>query len=399
MSSLLTALETSLTFDRAAMEAVLARVQAVCPAKSPRPVLQLVRLVTDPEAGAFLEATDLEVSIRHRILGVVGHEPMNVLLPPGRFHAMLRAKGEDGGKEAKAEEVTITLMDGGKAVRIAGRRWKFDLPTEDPAGWPALPDFTAADYHAVAAADLQRAIRRTVYATDVDSTRYALGGCLIEAEPDTLAMVGTDGRRLSKQIVTAEAEGTGFPAGQAVVPVKALKLIERILDADDPPVHLTLQAHEAQAWQSPSRLLLRTDAADVSALLTEGRFPRYQDIIPASCATTVTVEAGALLDATDQARIATSDESRGIDFAFAGDLLTLSAQAADVGSGECTCPIATVGGPPVTVTLDGRYVIDCLKPLDRRAVCRIELTDPKSAVVLKTDDRFLAVLMVLTRDR
>ena len=72
-----------------------------------------------------------------------------------------------------------------------------------------------------------------------------------------------------------------FPEGDAptvggspVIPVKALKLIERNLDDDDPPVHLAIQAGTSA--------LIRTDRAVIYTRLVEGRFPRYQDVFPAN---------------------------------------------------------------------------------------------------------------------
>src|SRR6202011_1260363 len=107
--------------------------------------------------------------------------------------------------------------------------------SEDPDLFPEVPDFAATSYHAVAAADLRKLIRRTIFATDVESTRYALGGVLVELTAETITMVGTDGRRLARAIAPAEAEhGAQNPTGSPVIPVKALKLIERNLDDDDP---------------------------------------------------------------------------------------------------------------------------------------------------------------------
>ena len=93
-----------------------------------------------------------------------------------------------------------------------------------------------------AAADLKKLIRRTIFATDVESTRYALGGVLVELTVESIAMVGTDGRRLARMSATAEAENNPPPpGGSPVIPVKALKVIERNLADDDLPVHLSFQ--------------------------------------------------------------------------------------------------------------------------------------------------------------
>ena len=76
------------------------------------------------------------------------------------------------------EELAVEVQDDQLIVR--GLHAQFKLPSEDPALYPEVPDFAATAYHVVAAADLKRLIRRTIFATDVESTRYALGGVLVE---------------------------------------------------------------------------------------------------------------------------------------------------------------------------------------------------------------------------
>ena len=51
------------------------------PARSPKPILQNVKLIADEEDGSVLMGTDLEVGIRHRVLGVRIEQPGAVILP------------------------------------------------------------------------------------------------------------------------------------------------------------------------------------------------------------------------------------------------------------------------------------------------------------------------------
>ena len=74
---------------------------------------------------------------------------------------------------------------------------EFSLPVEEANLFPEIPDFGATSYHVISAADLKKLIRRTIFATDVETTRYALGGVLVELTAESIAMVGTDGRRLA----------------------------------------------------------------------------------------------------------------------------------------------------------------------------------------------------------
>ena len=367
--------------NREGLLAGFGMVGGVVPARSPKPILQNVKLVADAEEGSILMATDLEVGIRYRVLGVKVDQPGSAILPTQRMSSILRTSGDD----------ELFLDSSADQLLVRGLHAQFKLPSEDPQLYPEVPDFAAASYHVVAAADLKRLIRRTIFATDLESTRYALGGVLVELTPESITMVGTDGRRLARMSAPAEAENNAeAPAGQPVVPVKALKLIERNLDDKDPPVHL--------AFQGGTAVLVRTDRAVIYSRLVEGRFPRYQDVFPSGVEIKIPMEVGPLLSAVEQASIVTSEESRGVDFRFGDGLLKLVSQAADVGSSDVDLPIR-YDGKPVEITFDPRYLTDALKTLEPSAPITAELIDHKNAAVFRTEDQYSYVVMPLTRER
>ena len=229
--------------NREALLTAFGMVSGVVPARSPKPILQNVKFIAAADGGSVLMGTDLEVGIRHQVLGVTVERPGSVILPTAQTGSILRTSAE--------AELAIETDDEHLVVR--GLHSEFTLPVEDVHLFPEVPDFAAISYHVVAAADLKKLIRRTIFATDIESTRYALGGVLVELTSESIAMIGTDGRRLARMAAPAETENdppelAGFP----VIPVKALKLIERNLADDDPPVHLM--------FQSGTAVLMRTEA-------------------------------------------------------------------------------------------------------------------------------------------
>src|SRR5690349_21265671 len=259
--------------NREELLAAFGMVGGVVPARSPKPILQNVKLVADPDGGSILMATDLEVGIRYRVLGVKVDQPGSVILPTQKTQSILRTSGD--------EELAIEV-DGDSLV-IRGLHAEFQMPGEDPDLFPEVPDFAATSYHVIAAADLKRLIRRTMFATDVESTRYALGGVLVELTSESITLVGTDGRRLARMSAPAEMEGDqALPTGTPVIPVKTLKLIERNLSDDDPPVHLSIQSGTAA--------FVRSESAVIYSRLVEGRFPRYQDVFPSTVEVKIPLE-------------------------------------------------------------------------------------------------------------
>jgi DNA polymerase-3 subunit beta len=367
--------------NREGLLAGFSMVSAVVPARSPKAILQNVKLIADPEGGSTLLATDLEVGIRYRVLGVKVDQRGAVILPTQHFGQILRTSTDE----------ELALESSADHLMVRGLRFQFKLPADDPDTFPDVPDFTASAYLVVPAADLRRAIRRTVFATDVESTRYALGGVLFELGAETLTMVATDGRRLARQVIACDTEGEAKPpGGQPVVPVKALKLLERNLHDEDPPVHLAFQGNNA--------ILVRSERAVIHSKLVEGRFPRYQDVFPTHVEAKVPLEAGSLLRAVEQASIVTSDESRGVDFLFGSGVLKLVSQAPDQGSSDVELPI-NYEGKALEITFDPRYLADALRTLDEDAALTGEFIDSKNAAVFKTDDRYTYVVMPLTRER
>ncbi len=67
-------------------------VSGVVPARSPKPILQNVKLVADADEGSVLMGTDLEVGIRHRVLGVKVERPGSVILPTTQIGSILRTE-------------------------------------------------------------------------------------------------------------------------------------------------------------------------------------------------------------------------------------------------------------------------------------------------------------------
>jgi DNA polymerase III subunit beta len=364
--------------DRKQLLKAFTMVSGVVPTKSPKPILMNVKLTVGEES--TLQATDLEVGIRHRVLGVKIDGGGCVILPTGRFQSILATSRDD--------ELDIETTN--DVLKITDMHSKFSLPSEPSELFPEVPEFKASSYYIVAAADLKRLIKRTIFATDCESTRYAMGGCLIELFPESISMVATDGRRLAKMTAACDVEGA--PKHQVilpVIPVKALKLIDRNLADDDPPVHIVI---------GDGNVMIRTEHAVIWSRLLEGRFPKYQDVFPSVAEVKIPLVVGQLLGAIEQASIVTSEESRGVDFTFESYVLRLASSSAEVGKSLIELPI-DYQGLTVEITFDPRYIADALKTLDPDSTVTIDLIDAKNAAVLRTDDGYSYVVMPLTRDR
>jgi DNA polymerase III subunit beta len=368
------------TCEREALLAAFQTASAVVPSRSPKPILQNIKLEVS-DSSAILLGTDLEIGIRIQVPGVQSQVSGSAILPLGRFGSILRENSDD----------VLHIESDGEATTVRGDRSEFKLPAENPQEFPAVADFTETAYHELPARLLRELIRRTIFATDNESSRYALGGVLLEMSSDKITGVGTDGRRLAKMEVPAKSVG-GHQSGDnmTIVPTKAMQLIERAMTDGDAEIQIAARANE---------VLVRSPRATIYSRLVEGRFPKWRDVFPQRSGTTkIELTVGPLHSAVRQAAIVTSEESRGVDFGFQDGSLILSGRAAERGQSRVELPIA-YGGPALSITLDPRFVSDFLKVLEPEKVITIELKDAESAAVCTTDDGYGYVIMPLARDR
>ena len=102
--------------------------------------------------------------------------------------------------------------------------------------------------------------------------------------------------------------------------------------------------------------------------------------------------------AVRQAAIVTSEDRRGVDFAFGEGKVLLAGHGAELGESHIELPIA-YDGAPLAITLDPRYASDFLRVLDPEQTFVLELRDAESAAVCRTDDGYGYVIMPLAREQ
>jgi DNA polymerase-3 subunit beta len=232
-------------------------------------------------------------------------------------------------------------------------------------------------------------IQRTIFAADVESARYSLGGLLLEFLEDGLHMAATDSRRLATcHLPCGRCGDASPPAQRPIVPSKAMSLIDKSIADGEQDVHIAVHHNDIQ---------VRTGGITLYSRLVEGRFPAYKEVIPRDSTRRIELVAGPFLSAVRQAKIVTNEESRGVDFTFEGDTLTLSSVGADIGSSRIELPVS-YGGAALTVTFDPNFVADFVKAFDSACPISLEMTDENSAALFRAEEHYQYVVMPLARD-
>ncbi|APZ95300.1 DNA polymerase III subunit beta [Fuerstiella marisgermanici] len=368
-----------LTCDRALFSAAFQTAASAVPARTPKDVLRNVYMHLGT-GGVEVVGTDQEVAIRYKVDGVTTTSTGEALLPTARVSPILR--------ELQDEQFEIVVEEQSLMIKAASSQ--FRLSSEDPRDFPPVPEFDATDYYRIPANVFRQIIRRTSFATDVESTRYALGGLLLEFDEGKVTVAATDSRRLAVATAACETEGSPkAPEKTTVVPTRAMALLERSIDGSEEFVDVAVREND---------VLMRSGRCVIYSRLVEGRFPKYRDVIPQSGSISIMQTAGPFHAAVRQAQIVTDEESRGVDFTFDKAKLTMSSRAQDIGESKIELPIE-YDHEEIKITFDPRYVADFLKVLTPETLVELQLISAEHAAVFRVEDSYTYVIMPLSQSR
>jgi len=344
----------------------------VVAARTPKPVLQCVK-VTAADDKLTLSATDLEVAIRYSDSQVQIEQPGEALLPADKFRDIVRESVDD----------TLSISLDGDSAQIKGHDSRFKIYTQAVSEFPPVPDFEGESDFEMPGGQLKHLIAQTLFAAARESTRYAFNGVLIVAKGKKILFVSTDGRRL------AQAQGDLSSAGKipkeglkAIVPTKALNLVDKLID--DPEEAVAFKIRENQA-------IFHTSSATLTTNLVEGQFPPYEDVIPKDTDKKMTAATQDFASAIRRAALLTTEESKGVRLAFTKKGLKLTSRSPESGEAEVNFA-CKFEGSDVEIGFNPNFLTDALRVVDTDEIA-LELTAPNRPGLLRGGPNFLYVIM------
>lgn len=295
---------------------------------------------------------------------------MEVLLPTQRVQAILR--------EAKDDKVFLDVGKNYVVIQAGGS--KFRLATEDVQDFPPVVAEMPEECWEVPGHVFIAACRRTTFAIDDNSTRYAMGG--VSIDDMQFCFVATDSRRLAVQSVVMKARGVSGPSGDSnVVPERLLNIVERLVQDGD-VVLISLAG---------SAVMIQTGHTIVSAQKVIGRFPKWQTVVP-RYSNKIALPVGGLTAALRKAVICTSEENRGVWMRIVGGMLRLTSEAAEIGSSDVELTVET--GVDFEAKVDPKYLLDMLKALPSEETIEMSFGTADDALLFRRDG-YQYVLMPL----
>jgi DNA polymerase-3 subunit beta len=344
----------------------------VVAARTPKPVLQCLKLTADGNS-LTVAATDLEVAIRYRDNQVQIEQQGETLVPADKLRDIVRESIDD----------TLSIEITGDNANIRGQDSHFKIYTQKATDFPPIPDFEGKPDVQISGGTLKQLIGQTLFAAAKESTRYAFNGVLVVVKAKKISLVSTDGRRLAMaKGDLAPGDNLDKEGKKAIVPTKALQLIEKLID--DPEELVGIQIRENQ-------VIFHTSSATLTSNLVEGQFPPYDDVIPKDVDKKMSASTADFSSAIRRAALLTTEESRGVRLAFSKKGLVLTSRSPEAGEATINFPCKFEGGD-IEIGFNPLFLVDALRVVNTDEVS-LEMTAANRPGLLKAGANFLYVIM------
>lgn len=355
--------------NRSALMEVLGVASSVVPSRSTKDLLKCVRLSATDD-GLLISATDLEIGVRGGIRQVEVKATGDCLIPADKLVQIARESIDE----------TLTIEADGDKCHIRGTDSHFEIYTQDPMEFPPVPDLEDEADLEIEGEALHVLIERTVFSVAKENTRYAINGVLWEKEAKKLSLVATDGRRLAWS--SGSATKTVGDEGRAIVPVKTVSVLQRILGNSEGPVAVRL---------TENQFVARAGEYVVGSALVEGHFPQYREVVPKDCDKKIEVNTEEFLSAVRRAALLTNEHSKGVRVRVAEGQLVLSSRAPEQGEATISMPIE-YDGPALEIGFSPVFLSEALRVAGSPTV-QLELKDADRPGLLRVGQGFLYVIM------
>ncbi len=241
--------------------------------------------------------------------------------------------------------------------------------------YPVFPTYNAHNFIKIEAPILKEMIDKTIYSVSSDETRYHLNGVYFEALPGQgFKMVATDGHRMS--LVSRQITEGKFQGNQGVIiPRKGLNEIRKVLEGVDSFVEIAIEG---------SQFILKSNSTTLMIRLIEGKYPNYQQFIPAKLTQKVRIDRESFLTSLKRVSLLANQKSRAVMLNLTKNKMEISSHNPELGDAKEEIEVGYTG-TDMKIGFNAKYIQDVLNSMQQKEI-DFELNDGLSPGLMRPHD-------------
>ncbi len=355
-----------ITVSRQDLVRELTATQSVVERKTTIPILS--NFLIEAEGDRLnITATDLDQAIRTSA-AVKVKKPGACTIPARKLYDYIKLLPEG--------DISIKLLEN-HWVQIRSGRSNTKMVGMARANYPQVPEFPTVAATSISTLALKTLIARTIFAISNEESRYTLNGALLVIKAESLAMVATDGHRLSYVEKPNELLEGISGEKRVLIPRKALQELQQLLGNSD--------ADKVEFADDEHTLFFRVGHRTLSTRKLSGQFPNFEAVMPRDNTKFAVVRSSELSAAIQRVAQFADERSGAIKLRLEGNELKISSNSAESGESEDTID-TPYSGDPIAVGFNSVYILDFLKALGNEGEVRLEFKDSQSAGQMRPED-------------
>ncbi len=308
-----------------------------------------------------ISSTNLEIGINSWVNGKV-QDKGSITIP-----ARLLADFVNNLPNEKVE-----LKTKGNQLDVKCKKFKASLKGLPADDFPIIPKIKDKPLLKTKGIVLKNGFSQVVEMASLSESRPEISGIFMKFDKDKIKLAATDSFRLAEKDL--EINGSKAPKTQSIIiPQRTIQEINRILGEEDTEVEVIL---------SGNQILFDLGYAQVISRLIEGQYPDYQQIIPGSFQTQVTVDRSELIS---NIKVASLFSGKINDIRMTinpkKSFIEVLAKDADIGENKSKIE-AEITGKEVEVIFNYKYLLDGLNNIFSDKVI-LGLNDESKPVVAR----------------
>lgn len=342
------------------------------------PVLKCI-LFEAVDKNINLKATNLDIGVEMEVSGKVLEEG-NFTVPGDVITHLITNIPEKG-------KITLEKKPDGKTVLIKSNRTSTEVNTYPDEDFPNIPKSKGdSGSFTISASLFEEGIKSVWFSASNSNIKPELSSIYIYEKENTLHFVATDFFRLSEKKINVSSDIEGL---SILIPYKNTQNLIRLIGSE---------GNDVKFYIDENQVSLLTKDTLVTSRTINGNFPDYQQIVPKSFNTKVTLLKEDLLSALKVNSIF-SGEFNQIKFTVSPSKKLFKIETSNKHIGKNITEVeAAMEGGDMEVTFNHKYISDCLPYFNSESiVLGFEGVNKPLAIKGVSDGSLLQLIMPMNR--
>lgn len=349
------------------------------------PILGNVHLSTDHNR-LFIASTNLEMAISLNIGAKVATDG-EITVPSKTIHEII-SNLPKGQLEIVAEKEQLKIISQGSDATLSGI---------NASEFPVVPREIGKRFSTIPKSVINEALSQVLFAASVDETRPVLTGILCVIKNGEVALVATDGFRLSQRKIAGHFVIGDTKEERIIIPKGALIEVLRI-QSEEPDLKFSFGGKDNQA-------VFGTDDALLTSRIIEGEFPQFEKIIPKNSLYKIWIDREDLLRAVKLAGVFARDASNVLYIGIRDKEIEITSESSSSGKQSTKLDVKledlshAASVKEFTIAFNFRFLEEFLNSVKGEEVC-MEFSDSNAAGVFldpKVPDYLHLIMPVKTQ--